>query len=299
MRKKFKYYLATNEQSVIEIEDLENSEKYSYKELKKLGIQFYCEIPDINGSGSYCDDINYYEVLTYNKLSELIEDYLYSFDIENMENFNSIAGERINNLIFETIILKQDLEIKSPKKYSIVESSIVANCLNQIMGTEAREIDNINIINFEEKYLEFTKKVESLIEKDFAHLSAASDVTYDFVISKKQKNDIITFEYENGYDEFKKFIKQTLLFNKVVGCTLSTNLSKYNKQINKSPIKKVYGFILYLNNNDEFEIKQSTSKEVLDSYTINSATNEKIEPDKETIYCGEEKNDIICGFDLI
>lgn len=75
-------------------------------------------------------------------------------------------------------------------------------------------------------------------------------------------------------------------------------MTKYNEKTKEFPIRKVYAFGLFLNNKN-LEVVQLTADEVLKSYTIDSETGKKIEPDKKTIYCGIEKDDIICGFNLI
>ena len=159
----------------------------------------------------------------------------------------------------------------------------------------------------------FLHKAESLMEKDSARISMASITpngynTYDFVICKENsllhkymtentnakssnENGII---YENTKNEVYNWMYDNLKTNYVIGCTLNVCITDITKiPPDKTLYHKLYGFFMDSNN-----LTQLTAAEVKEDHSTHAITNEQLKHIDDSIYCGYEKDDIICGFDL-
>jgi hypothetical protein len=98
--------------------------------------------------------------------------------------------------------------------------------------------------------------------------------------------------YENSYHNFYFYIIKNLMNNKPIDVVFKTVVTKGNikEKIknNEKIIHKIYGGFLYIEHN-KVVFKQLTAKEL--SELLNNI-------DSNTIYCGKDKTDVICGFDL-
>jgi len=159
---------------------------------------------------------------------------------------------------------------------------------------------------------EFFSKVEGYIENDKCHLFfTTTKDSYDFTIIKtdsdymdyfceqlnisKKKYSKKPFYYENGYNNIENYINYALLFGSI-GLIIKVPLFKKWNSEGKN-LLKVYGFHLFLKD-DKLVINQTSAEELVEAYSLDYKTREKINPPKDYIYCGGDNDDVICGFDL-
>jgi len=182
-------------------------------------------------------------------------------------------------------------------------------------------------IDFEEKLklydkdvTKFTDTLEGLIEKDLGRLNiAGAEGVYDVCIIREKSKRFKTcvkkkhcelikaegrkFAYENKYENLKKFIIFNLVYREnILGVSFRTTISDVDFEDKlkegEKVIQKSYGFYLALNNG-KFIAENIKAKDLLKACTKNSRTGEELEPEENVIYCGLEKEDYICGFDLV
>lgn len=336
---KNKYYLAVPDLNDFnEINDYKDPDGISYinnlsaKELKEENIQFCCDHPDGKFGSSYCDNVKHSEVLVFEKLLDLINFYL--FPIERDENGNEIpyneeenitpieaVDNRLQNLLNNVLVLRRNKD----NLFSVVDNFSIQNCFEQMKENLINDnynafddIDDEALASFDEMFTKFTNKIESLVENGEGHfiISSGDLETFMFPIfkensniykelKKEKENDLKIapkhndFIYGLEYDGFREYTLLCLLRNFAIGLAFSTNVTKGDESSDVKPIKKVYGFNILLNFDGSFEYFQLDSKELLDCYTVDAITREPLPPEKNTIYCGIEKDDIICGFDLL
>ena len=332
-KKKFKYYLCvpnTYCESLYSYDDLyENIVKYTnitMEEFQKL-FNFCCDFPDIkDGCDSYSTELTD-SVLEYNKLSQLIEDYIFCDKLksDDAELDLDYIISRFAELQCCSVVVKLD---KKTKLLSFVPESDLNSCFEKIIKTETKSmvgdmlminsltpqerdiVNNFDFEDFEIKFKTFISKIESLIVQDYGLLtnSSVDNSFWCFCIMKengvlhdKLKN-IDTFihntinngfVYECGYNRYKQYILFHIMTGKVVGCSLNVAITETKETFNK-----VYGFAM-VNRSNKILIVQSNAKVVMDAYTTNPKTNQPIPADKNVIFCGEDADDVICGFDLV
>lgn len=177
--------------------------------------------------------------------------------------------------------------------------------------------DKINYTN--DDIYKFIDYIESIIENDYYHLTLGVDEYryYDICIMKQNgdmhkqyikmgqlKNETpskLGYIYENGFEKLVNFISFNLLWERPIGYTVNNIITKGNiRQLikeNITVIRKYYGGLV-CNINGNFIFKKGTAEDVKDSLTVNHQNGNEILPDKGHIYCGGDKDDIICGFEL-
>ena len=310
-----------------------DEEKFDYEDLQNLELVYLTEIPDVHNS-SYCDNINSKEVLKYDKLLDLINDYIFggedddeddegeTNDIDDSDDEwdedDELEDKRLDKLlgdIPEYHILRYNTKTK---KYSIVTQEQIDNCIESGIPTNnafEKKTTEINLQNFEEVFSIFIDKIESLTGEFGSMITACADEegrVYNFVIMKDKsqaykdyiKNARLAYKkptksgfiYECGFENFKNFVLFNLTFGRNIGCTFRVFLSGF--EAGKIPLKKIYGFSM-LPMKSGLEIEQLEAKEILSCYSFDSKTKEILPPSKDLIYCGEKQEDFICGFDLM
>jgi hypothetical protein len=335
---KFKYYLSTinvdNEKRIELISEYKKQiNQYKNVELKSFvdsEFIFNCEIPDIEGGSMCVENINENRVLTYHNLSSLIEDFVFGYDDyfdeeedldEDPFDVDDEINIRFDLLLNYFIVLRKNIKTN---KYSIVSESEVINCFNKYQENIMESALPANI-EFEESeefstdFDNFIKEIENLVEKDFGRLTVTSGVgeVYEFALFRKNgelhntmlekkiefsenvHNDNFLFEID--LNNFKKFAQHSFATNSGVGIILRTPISEGSVFDNKNKDKllvKLYGFGIYLVN-DKLTVNRFKANDLLKACTVNAETGEPIQAEKNVIYCGAEKDDVICGFDLV
>jgi len=321
-RKKYEYYLVTEtdiERSFL----VDSTELFTFEELIKKGVEFYTEIPDINFE-SYSTKKNSKSILKFKSLTDLINSYLFNYKLDlndyEEEDRYQIIGDRFEALCWMETILRRNLKTNL---FSVVSPEDVQNCF-ELQREKHSKIEEENQEN-EDKIealancvVDFTDMMDGLIEKETASVIAYSQKSgfYEFCIVKENskthkshlKVDFLKdikpnkngFIYENEYDKFCDFMMYNLLHDEPVSITIRSFLSDINKKKKKDEyiMKKLYGFAVFLDN-EEFVISNIPAQQLLENHTTNRKTGEKYPPEKDVIYCSLEKDDIICGFELI
>lgn len=194
--------------------DLSSFSNVDLNILKSIKLQYALDIPTSSGMFPHSNLIGSKDVLKYNTLSELLNDFIFEFDYddaseEEFENDESDsedeeiefnADDRVDHF-FEGgnfVIVKQN--IKS-KKYSIVDRDTIFNCYDQLMDKlegelnfeESETFDKSKyVVDFDQKEInmmidKFQVQLEKLIEQDSCQvsISANGDDYYLFSIIKK------------------------------------------------------------------------------------------------------------------
>ena len=336
---KHEYYLATLDNTIYDstadfLEDIGDLKDIDRKYMKEIGICFYTDIPGADFSSAYCDTISR-DVLSFKKLSELIDNYIYCYDDEIEQYLNDDDDDEIDeeylektiekikgryeNLLNEELVVRRNLKTN---KYSFVSTHDLEKCIQDIHNNEM--ICDEQTVNFEldksefDKIDNFIETIESLIEKDYAFITAYNSNEESYIINIFKENSYFHknastetefteddfhngFVFENGYENFKKFLLGSCLMFNVVSISIRVNVTNI-EDVKDSDFsnfyQKVYGFGL-MSNGEQIELNNLSAKDLLETYTINSETGKPIEPEKNVIYCSLDKNDYICGFDLL
>lgn len=143
--------------------------------------------------------------------------------------------------------------------------------------------------------LEIIKYIENIITDDCSNFSkiTISSTNSDIFITN------IMLKYEQFHIYYKKdlivYLKENLTKNKLLSIILRNKLDqKYNKFDN---FYKLHGITITFIDN-ELKIKLLTAKDLLGCYVRRYDNNDVIQSEKNVIYCGQDNNDIICGFDI-
>jgi|ERR1035437_3649110 hypothetical protein len=164
MKNKYLYYICPIQPSSFqfEIEDLECYTNITIETSKKLCIQYITDVPDEDGSTSFCDDINNHEVLKFKKLSELIHDFLfrYEYDEDSDEDFDisKTTDDRFKLLCEGYFVMRMNIETK---KQSYVSIDKIKDCFKNSFNGE---------IDLDKKLkIEYSEEYGSLIFEDGKH----------------------------------------------------------------------------------------------------------------------------------
>lgn len=318
---KNKYYLCYMDILMQDLDYPEFNESYTLKDLYTFGIQFLSDIPDIDNSVSFTDKLTK-KSLKYNKLGELIEDFIFCIDEDDftellVESDEDPVTSRFELLLYDDyIVFKQNIKTKM---FEMVDENTLINTHNNIFQKPSNIIESCDysgILNFDDDFNEFISSLESKIDSTLATLSLSFDKSnYDFssydiyimkkdsIIHNKLLNDQIDvdlncddngFVYENTFLKLKFLIYNLILEYNIIGVAFSVPTSELfiDDKISESVFFKKYAYIIG-NKDDNLSYIQMTADDVYEAYTMGS------KPNKYDIFCGAEKNDIICGFDKI
>lgn len=328
---KSNYYIGLIEDNVKNIYNvndvLDNAKDFknmSYEQLSKIGIQFLCEVPDIDGTSTYSDSIHDEDVLQYSSLSILIESFLFDYEVDENdmdEDDEEKMDDRFERLFFNFLVIKEN---PKTNQYSVVDDSTLLNCHKQLMDNieesyaedSQRYILDVDKTGFDELFKVFTNKLESLIEMDSCQITTTvnSNNYFLFSIIKKDsethkelledKDDdfeyIVNsngFIYECNYEDYKSYVLHNLKLGNAMGCAASTIITKTSEKDESKIFSKCYGFWIGIDN-QEVVINQLPAKNVAKSISFDSRSGKLVESKRNIIYCGAIKDDIVCGFDL-
>ena len=175
-----------------------------------------------------------------------------------------------------------------------------------------------NIIPQNKKIIDdFVIDFEDLIEGDecYITLTLSNNIFYNISVCKEggflhkrfiDKSIEIGcsngFVYENGFEEFIEWLYHYSTINSI---TITINTAISNKDIknmfdnNQKIIRKVYGAKL-IKTGDKLSFKYISANDIMLLYTIDIETGDKVPVDENMIFCNmSNKNDVICGFDLV
>jgi hypothetical protein len=245
-------------------DDFKHKDVIKVRGLKKLLKKFYLE----------------YDFYDIDELAEsiLMEDYL----IFSYDKFKKTVTKAVESSILDILS-----EIKAEIIYAQTMNMNSSSVINKMELSSRSEID------------EFLDKVESNIENS-AHLVMSID--YDGMIIKKNSSDHKKYEddleyaderngfiYEHGIFTTKIHIARILLDNGIIGFSLSERVGEYYKK---------FGFIM-IYNEGVINMSQLSARDVLESYSSIDGVEIDMSYNKNFIFCGPDKDDVICGFDLI
>lgn len=328
MAKNNKYYLILPDNETHDYDDFMNNideyQNMTFETLNSLKLRYYCQIPDAFGCGGLSDDIKSNDVIRYNKLSLLMNDYLYKFEYKTYleqhpnEDYDDVLESREVSFIYDILVLRHNL---SKDIYSFVKISELEQCIESNIKTQPYDsiINNKTISSqeFDNFFEIFIDKILSLIEEDFCMLFLSTlkngvNETSSLCIMKENGNSHKDFKkqgllknekaykgfvFENSYENFKNYMMFNLMFKRPFGCSLNSNITKDHKP-GIIYLRKTYGFYIGING-DKIFLEQLHSKEVLESSRPSNKPDKSMPMDKYTIYCGKEKDDFICGFDIV
>lgn len=324
MKKRYILSYLDESQNATKINNIyDNIDKYQKMDIdtmsKKFDMKYVISLPDEYGAILYTPDIQNDSILTFKKLSSIIISYMDGVLPEKIEN--NIDNNEFDYYEYMEEILEQFVDnflvIKVEKNsYSIVSLEKIISTFDDvkfsIMDDVIDDMANKNIINidnFEEKFIKFTNVIDSklLFDEDYLCATSSNNAMYEFTFFKENStlynelapdmnpetlkpnhNGVI---YECGYLDFKNFIKYNILIGNNIGITLSTKL------LNQNMYKK-YGFYIF-NTEGKIGIKQLDANTLSKTYSTDVNTGEFKGYRPNEIYCGKDKNDIICGFDKI
>lgn len=326
-KNQYKYYVCCVDFVVNDIELL-LSKDLTYDDLMAFGVRFYEEMPFVNSL--HTEDFKSKNILTYTKLSTLINDYLFDYNSELIKNSiyndldvleltgnisdSTITEYRVSELInYCVVILRHNIKTG---QFKLIEDYQILNCIDKILGNNTLNfIQNHSLLstvedetlNFSELDL-FFENVESLIGKEVGVMTLyfSEDSFYVFTVFKnhstltpkvpesyKRPNG---YFYECGFNNLIDFIIFNATFSRPAGVTLK--VMRVNKDLQYSGIEELYGFSMGMVNHS-LQLKQLTAEEVFSAFTTDAGTGNPIPPNSNHIYRGEDKNDVICGFDKV
>ncbi len=316
------YYIANRSDEDIDFGYIDLLKDVDIDTLTGMGVTFNCVYPLTDGFLHYSDTITDREVIFERSLSSLLINWLNlyydEFEEDELDEFDEDEDFSFEDLISNFIIIRFN---KKTKKYSIVKESVIDNCLFQIYENEieANIMDSLLLLdevnNLNSAFDDFVEKIESLVEKQSCHIFISTNGgVCDFIITKRDsymhknllKHNILPdkeidskrdFIYEYGFENFRAYFNYYLAKENRLAVSLSVYLFNEDEKPDRRLFKK-YGFFAEVFG-EELKIDQLSASEILECYTTNALTGEKIEPDKNALYCGVEKDDIILGFDLV
>ena len=291
-KKKYTYYICTLDSP---LDAMENLEKLTVGDLRKMDFQYITGFFDENNDIQFSDDINNKNVLKAKKLFHLLQAFLVG-DGDNEVDSETIDF-RLDLLYGMCFVFKMDTVTKL---LSLVTDDVIYNCIEAATAAMP-SLGSDNGFKFES----FTKPETKSINVD--HLGIFTE-QLDKCFGEG-KSGIVTFfsenygqewdiaKTENGYS-FGVDEKQNILFSaKLVNLFLdasSCTLRVFTGDIvNKTPVKELYAFIL----NPDFSIFNVPYLELKEAHTTHHATGEKMIPEKNVVYCDVEGNRL-CSADV-
>jgi hypothetical protein len=292
------YYLAILSED--SYKELSKKRKITLHTLADKGVHYLCEIPNNIYSLVYSNDFFNENVLEYETIDSLLNEYIFGIDEDEIDNvvlkndIESFFKFRISALYNTLYPLEYDnvseaYRFISENKFKKLTDVFIKNALTLNISKK----DNDDIENF-------LDHIEKYIVKDYGVISFSSETSSSsFLITKKDtpeyKNILIEeptividerngYSYMGGLNMLKNWLSITL-DDQAVGST-------YRVLVNddrNNPFFKVYGFYLY-KEDDSIVINQLTSEYVYDAYE---------KPEKNIIYCGYDEEDQILGFDKV
>ena len=262
-KKKYTYYICYQEDSVLPIEDeLEFEEDFTEDDLFNHDIKFLIGASE-GEVYSYSDSRKDSDIYKNNKLSELIDDFIFDVDIdpeeieEMMEEFMDEVDDRLKFLLDELMVFRYD---PSMKLFKFIPGSAVMKCFDQVMDNSINRSNR----DFEPKSTispDYLQKFTSFLDLCFTEKSTGGILTistkYEDVVWDVKKVDD---NYFFGLNEQHNALFPAKLVNYFLGKSAGILRVFTNQTVNNLPVKELYGFVLLedtqIINLDYLELKE-------------------------------------------
>lgn len=292
MKNKKMYYLcAINEYSVIELNQEEREKSFrntNYEHLKNNGVVYLTNLPDIDFSSvKYSDDIRSNDVIKNNKLSDLVEDFLYDFDgdeeteEDDDDSFDEKMDARELALVNDYFIIRMDLK---SKKMSIVNSKEIKNTIeiveNRIMNSMLSD------------YMQVSQKTSSIhpdylviFQKQILKCFGNNTKGYIYFANENTQErwdvNVVDGKVVMGINEEQnEAFPQILIELYEEGTVCNTRIFTQQK-IDGLTATEIYSFVLY----PDCEIENIPHDKLFEAYTTHHETGKAIESEPNVIYC--------------
>ena len=262
-KKKYTYYICYQEDSVSPIEDeLELEEEFTEEDLLNRDVKFLIDASQ-GEVYSYSDSRKDSDVYKNNKLSELIDDFIFDVDIdpeeieEMVDEFMGEVDDRLNFLLDELMVFRYD---PSMKLFKFIPGSAVMKCFDQVMDnsiSKSSVISGPKSTISSDYFQKFTKFLDlCFTEKATGGILTVSTKYEDIVWDVKK----VDGEYFFGLNEQHN----TLFGEKLADYFLNKSAGVLrvftNQMVNNIPVKELYGFVLLedtqIINIDYLELKE-------------------------------------------
>jgi hypothetical protein len=262
-KKKYTYYICYQEDSVSPIEDeLELEEEFTEEDLLNRDVKFLIDASQ-GEVYSYSDSRKDSDVYKNNKLSELIDDFIFDVDIdpeeieEMVDEFMGEVDDRLNFLLDELMVFRYD---PSMKLFKFIPGSAVMKCFDQVMDNS---ISKSSVISGPKSTIssDYIQKFTKFLDLCFTEKATGGILTvstkYEDIVWDVKKVD---GEYFFGLNEQHN----TLFGEKLADYFLNKSAGVLrvftNQMVNNIPVKELYGFVLLedtqIINIDYLELKE-------------------------------------------
>jgi len=300
IQKKFIYYICCLDVKTIQndkkLNTLYSNKNFSEKELKKLGIKFFKEIPSTLEPISIASSTDTKGVISFKKLGDLMYNFIDNAitdkliendDYENLEkfdeNYNTILFQEIfSRLMEETFIFKKN---KQDGTFKLVNTDILLNCYKQTISEKGMDFFSINNeqtmnnIADDNCIIAFYEVINQAMTK-FGTGVLIFDNGDVWDVNKQENN--IWFGREEVQDSIFKARLWKCLITEAFSCTLRVITDSKKGDEN---FVEIYGFYSYINENNQFIINNTTAEELKISYSFNHITKQPLSHLDTDIYC--------------
>ncbi len=298
-KKKFLYYICLQESTIMDSKnkhvevDRDTLVDVTEQDLEKYSFAYVLSVPEFDTTVGYSMYLENKKLLKFKKLSDLIDEFVFSMDYEEIvpDDAEDVGAyidfeieDRIDKLCDEYFVMKMDVKTK---RLTYVDSDIIRNCIHSMREPHVEfkfeRFTNSKPDSIDVDYMGiFTEYLDKCFGKNKSGVITFISERYGLEcdISKTDKTYFFGID-ENQNELFKKRLFD--LFSGISSCTLRVFTDNI---VNKIPIKEIYGFVLV----PDFTIKNVNYLEIKDSYTTHHGTGQKIEPEKNVVYCDVDGN---------
>lgn len=301
-QKKFTYYICCLDPKLEfkekDFDVLYSGAELTEKQLKKLGMRFYKELPSpfepylIAGSSKVKD------VLSYKKLGDLIyafadsalTDIFLEDDEEELEEEKGVAeyhaylcARIFSRIVEELVVVKK---YNDEDKFKTVHPDILFNCYKQVLEEKGRELFGVD--EDEEGYMlgenydciiSFYQNIKEAMTKfDKAVLIFNDGEAWDV----NKNGDTVRFGIKEEQDNiFKAKLSHRSSFAPI-SCILRV-ITNSKKGVDY--FVEIYGFFAYRDENYQFIMENTNAEELKESYSFNHMTKQPLNHLDTDIYC--------------
>lgn len=293
MKNKKMYYLCTtNEYSVIELTQEEREKSFrnvTIEELQKNGVVYLTKLPDIDFSNiEYNESINSKGVVKSNKLSDLIQDFLYGFDEYEItegvdeDEYDEKVEEREFKLCDKYFILRMDLK---SRKMSIVNSKEIENTINivdaRIMNAMLDKYRNSNREKTSTIHPDYLVLFQKQVLKCFGTNTKGYIYFSNQNTQEKWNVNIVDGNVVMGINEEQNNIFPEILIELYEEGTVCSTRIFTEQKIDGLTATEIYSFVIY----PDCEIENVPHDKLFEAYTTHHETGKPIESEPNVIYC--------------
>lgn len=246
--KKYTYYICYQEDSVLPIDDelVEFEEEFTEEELLNRDIKFLIDASE-GEVYSYSDSRKDSGIYKNNKLSELIDDFIFDVDIdpeeieEMVEEFMGEVDDRLNFLLDSLIVFRYSSITKS---FKMIPASAVKKCFDQVMDNS---ISKSSVISGPKSTIssDYIQKFTKFLDLCFTEKATGGILTvstkYEDVVWDVKKVD---GNYFFGLNEQHNTLFSEKLADYFLNKSAGVLRVFTNQMVNNTPVKELYGFVL-------------------------------------------------------